>query len=103
MEEERAQRGFSLVDLLFWPVTLPVRSLRFVLEQVAEVVDREMNDAETVRREMLELEGRYQRGDIDEMSFQAAWDELAARWQALAEAAKSGGQEADLPDRKEWW
>jgi len=99
-------QGFSLLNLLFWPVTLPVRSLRFILEQIAEVVDREMNDREAVRKQMQELEDRYRKGEIDEVSFQAAWDELASRWQALTEAGEEAGEEAGqnagLQDQEGW-
>jgi len=91
MEEDERGGGFSLFDLVFWPVTLPVRSLRFILEQIAEAVDREMDDTQTVRRRMQELEDGYRRGEIDEVSFQAAWDELATRWQALKEAGEGAG------------
>ncbi|MCL6450452.1 MAG: gas vesicle protein GvpG [Acetobacteraceae bacterium] len=87
-------RTVSLLDFLSWPVTLPIRSLRFILEEIAEAVASEMDDRESLRRRMQELEARYRRGEIDELSFQAAWDELAARWQT-ADASEGGASPGD--------
>ena len=71
--------------LRFAPVTLPVRGLNFVFREVQEAVDRELNDPDAIRRELLELQRRLDAGLIDEASYDEAEAELLARLNAIAQ------------------
>jgi Gas vesicle protein G len=73
-----------LTGLLFAPVTSPVRGLNFVFREVREAVDRELNDPDVIRRELLELQRRLDAGLIDEAAYDEAEAGLLARLDAIA-------------------
>lgn len=67
----------------------PVRGVAWVAEQVAEEIDRELHDEESIRRELLQLELDFDDGLIDE-------DERQVREEALLERlAMSQAGDAD--------
>lgn len=72
-----------LKNLLLAPVLLPASGLRFVLEEIRDVADRELNDPQAIRREMLELQQRLDAGLISEDAYDAAEAELLARLNAI--------------------
>jgi hypothetical protein len=78
----------SPLDLLFWPVTLPVRGFLFVLEQIREAADRELFDPETCRRRLLQLEMLHELGELSDEAYQARWAELAGRLEQLESAGR---------------
>lgn len=82
-----------LTNLLLAPVTLPVRGLHHVFREIQDAVDRELNDPDAIRRELLELQRRLDAGAIDEATHDAAEAELLARLNAIAErqAAREAG------------
>ena len=61
----------------------PVRGVVWVVEQVADEVDRQLYDEENIRRELLQLELDYDDGLIDQAEREAREEELFER---LAEA-----------------
>jgi multidrug efflux pump subunit AcrA (membrane-fusion protein) len=66
--------------------SLLVGGLRFVLEKVADIADREINDPERWRVELLELQLRLETGQIDEAAFVAREAEVLARLRELQPA-----------------
>ena len=74
----------GLLKLLLAPVTLPASGLGFVLREVRDAAEREMNDPDAIRREMLEQQRRLNAGLIDETAYEAAEAELLARLNAIA-------------------
>jgi cytochrome c-type biogenesis protein CcmH/NrfG len=78
-----------LTGLLFAPVALPVRGLNWVFREVQEAVDRELNDPDIIRRELLELQRRLDAGLIDEAAYDQAEAELLARLDAIAQAGEA--------------
>lgn len=63
-------------------VGLPVAGLRFVLRQVANLAEREMDDAEAVRDEILDLHRAYEAGTVDDETYAETERALMARWRA---------------------
>lgn len=74
-----------LTKLLLAPVTLPVSGLHHVFREIQDAVDRELNDPDAIRRELLELQRLVDAGAIDETAYDAAEAELLARLNAIAE------------------
>jgi hypothetical protein len=78
-----------LTGLLFAPVALPVRGLNWVFREVQETVDRELNDPDIIRRELLELQRRLDAGLIDEAAYDQAEAGLLARLDAIAQSGEA--------------
>jgi cytochrome c-type biogenesis protein CcmH/NrfG len=78
-----------VTGLLLAPVALPVRGLNWVFREVQETVDRELNDPDIIRRELLELQRRLDAGLIDEAAYDQAEAELLARLDAIAQAGEA--------------
>ena len=73
-----------LTNLLLAPVTLPVRGINSVFREIRDVVDRELNDPDAIRRELLELQRRLDAGLIEETAYDIAEAELLAHLSAIA-------------------
>lgn len=81
-----------LIKLLTLPVTGPLKGVVWIAEQVAEQAERELYDGEKVRGQLLELELRYDLGEISEEEYLAAEEVLLARLKVIRErqAAERG-------------
>jgi gas vesicle protein GvpG len=80
-----------LAKLLLAPATLPVRGINFVFREIHDAVDRELNDPDAIRRELIGLQHRFDSGVIDAVAYDAAEAELLARLSAIAERQGAGG------------
>jgi hypothetical protein len=60
--------GF-LKHLLFWPVTGPLYLSRFSMEKVQGVVQDELTDEDRVKEDLLDLQMRYELGEVDEEQY----------------------------------
>ncbi|MER3421528.1 MAG: gas vesicle protein [Chloroflexota bacterium] len=78
-----------LFKLLTAPVTLPVSGLRFILQQLLEMAERELLDEARIRDELILLQLRLEEGEIAEDEYAAAEAALIERWRA-ARAAREG-------------
>ena len=52
------------MKLLTLPITGPIRGVVWIAEKVAEQAERELYDEEAVRGQLMELELRYDLGEI---------------------------------------
>jgi hypothetical protein len=68
-----------LFKLLGAPLGLPLAGLKFVLRQVGDIADRELNDESAVREQFLLLQVQLEEGDVDEDEYAAREAELLAR------------------------
>jgi hypothetical protein len=78
--------------------TLFIGGIKFVLRRVAEAVDAEMNDVDTLRQELLAAQMRVELGEMTEAEFAALEAEVLARLREIreaqeAEAGASGGMQ----------
>lgn len=76
--------GF-LIDLLTLPVLAPIRGVIWVAEKVAEQAGRELYDEEAVRGQLVELELRYDLGEISEEEYLEAEEALLERLRVIRE------------------
>ncbi|HEX9269818.1 MAG TPA: gas vesicle protein GvpG [Candidatus Limnocylindria bacterium] len=79
---------FGLGKLLIAPLWLPAAGIRYCLEKVAEVADRELYDEGPVKEELLLLSLRYDDGEIDEAEFHRGEAALIARLSEIRAARR---------------
>jgi hypothetical protein len=89
-----------LFKLLGAPVTLPIAGMKFILQQIADLADKELNDESVVREQLLLLQVQLEEGDIDEDEFAEREPELLARLRdikARKRAELEQAEEDELP------
>jgi hypothetical protein len=74
-----------LLRLLTLPLSAPIAGIRYCLEKVAEVAEKEMWDEEPVREQLILENQAYEEGRLDEQSFRARETELLARLREIKE------------------
>ena len=70
--------------------TLLMGGIRFVLDKVAQAVDREMNDETFLRDQLLDAQMRLELGEIDEREFADLEKDLLARLREIRERQRGG-------------
>jgi len=73
----------SLLDLLTMPVLGPIRGVIWIAEKVNEQVERKLYDKEAVHGQLMELELRYDLGEISEEEYLEAEEALLERLKAI--------------------
>jgi hypothetical protein len=68
-----------LFKLLTLPLSAPIAGIRYCLEKVAEVAEREMWDEEPVREQLILENQAFEEGRIDEPTFREREAELLTR------------------------
>ena len=69
--------------------TLVIGGIKFVLRRIAEAVDTEMNDVDTLRQELLAAQMRLELGEMTESEFSALEAEVLARLREIREAQEA--------------
>jgi len=70
---------FLVDDLLF----LPVDGFKFILAQIQQVADRELNDESLIKSQLLELQMRLELEEISEEDYRESEAELFTRLRAI--------------------
>ena len=70
---------FFIDDLLL----APVNGFKFILRQVQQIADRELNDESLLKEQLLELQMRLELEDISDEDYAAAEAEIFARMRAV--------------------
>jgi len=70
--------GF-LLDLLAFPLMGPMKGMIWIAEKVAEQAEHELYDEDAVRGKLMELELRYDLGEITEEEYLEAEEALLER------------------------
>ena len=68
-----------LFKLLTAPISLPIDGLRFVLNQVVTMAERELYDEDRIREELLLLQLSLEEGEITEDEYLPREAEIIAR------------------------
>ena len=68
-----------LLKLIALPVTGPIQATIFIAEKVAEQAEKELYDEDNVRAQLMELELRYDLGEMEEEVFLQAEEQLLER------------------------
>ena len=84
----------GLFDILAFPVSGPIKGVIWLAEKIAEQVDREYYSEEAIRRQLMELEMKFDLGEIDEEAYMAAEDELLALLKQVRELKRAAAKEA---------
>jgi gas vesicle protein GvpG len=74
-----------LFKLLCAPFTLPVAGLKFVLQQVADLADQELNDEDALREQLLLLQVQLEDGDLEPDEFGEREADVLARMREIKE------------------
>lgn len=72
---------FLIDDLLLAPLS----GLKFIVGQIHEMVEKELNDESVIKQELLELQMRLELEEISEEEFKEREAELFARLRAVKE------------------
>ena len=70
---------FLIDDILL----APVNGFKFILRQVQQIADRELNDESVIKEQLLELQMRLELEEISDEDYAAAEAELFARLRAV--------------------
>lgn len=70
---------FFIDDILLSPVS----GFKFILRQIQQIADRELNDETSIKEQLLELQMRLEVGEIGEEEYAAAEAELFGRLRAI--------------------
>lgn len=70
---------FFIDDLLL----APVNGFKFILRQIQQIADRELNDDTVIKEQLLELQMRLELEEISEEDYAAAEAELFARLRVI--------------------
>lgn len=81
------------------PVTVPVKSASWLLEQIHREVEAEQLDEDRAMEQLMGLEIRYETEEIGKEEFQAQEKELLERLNAIREHKKDEQFEED----EAWW
>jgi hypothetical protein len=74
-----------LFKLLTAPLSLPLSGVNFVLRQVGNMAERELNSVEPLHEELLLLQLRLSDGEISEEEYNAREAEIMVRLRAIRE------------------
>lgn len=78
-----------LLRLLTLPISAPVAGIRYCLEKVAEVAEKELWDEEPVREQLILVNEAYEEGHLTEEDFRARETELLTRLRDIRAHAKA--------------
>ncbi|MCJ7667846.1 MAG: gas vesicle protein GvpG [Anaerolineae bacterium] len=81
------------------PVTVPVKSASWLLQQIHGEAEAEQLDEDRVMRQLMDLQLRYEMEEIGKEEFQAQEKELLERLNAIREHKKDEQFEED----EAWW
>jgi|WetSurMetagenome_2_1015567.scaffolds.fasta_scaffold414800_2 hypothetical protein len=68
-----------LTNLLTLPVSGPLRLTMWIVRTLAERAEAELYDEGKIRKDLAQLEMRFEAGEIDEAKFEQLEEELMAR------------------------
>jgi len=81
------------LDLLTLPVLGAPRMVHWIAKKVTEEAEREVLDEDRVRAQLLELQTRYDLGEISEENYAEQEKILVERLNAIREAKAERGQQ----------
>ena len=70
---------FLLDDILL----APVNGFKFIMRQIQQLADKELNDESVIKEQLLELQMRYELEEISDEDYAEAERELFARLRAI--------------------
>ncbi len=83
-----------LLDLLTAPLGVPFSGFKFILNQIAQMAERELLDEENIRNDLLLLQVRLDEGEISEEEYLAQEAEIMARLRLAREYREAQARRA---------
>lgn len=87
-----------LSELLLSPVTGPVHGVGFVLNRIKDQVEAEYLDEGKVKADLLDLEMRYEHGELDEEQYKQQEAAILERLNEIRAYKESLAQENEVAD-----
>ena len=81
-----------LFKLLTAPVSLPVSGVRFILDQIVQMAERELFDEERIREDLLLLQLRLDEGEITEAEYAYQEADIMERLRAARQYREQTGR-----------
>lgn len=78
-----------LLDLITAPLGMPVSGFKFILNQILQMVEREVLDEDNIRNDLLLLNVKLEEGEISEEEFLHQEAEIMARLRLAREYRES--------------
>ena len=78
-----------LLKLLTLPVSAPIAGIKYVLEKVGEIAEREMWDDEPVREQLILVNEAFEEGRMGEAEFREREAELLTRLREIKERRRT--------------
>jgi hypothetical protein len=86
---------FLIDDLLL----APVNGFKFIMKQIQQLADKELNDESVLKEQLLELQMRLELEEIDEDEYAEAEREIFARLRAIKERQLEAMGQVHTADR----
>ena len=81
-----------LFKLLTAPVSLPVSGVRFILDQIPQMAERELLDEDRIREDLLLLQLRLEEGEITEAEYAYQEADIMERLRAARQYREQTGR-----------
>jgi hypothetical protein len=78
-----------IIDLLMSPITAPINGLAWIGEKILEQADGELNDKDILQKQLLELQLKFDMGEIPEDEFEEQEEELLLAIQAIEDEERA--------------
>ncbi len=82
-----------IFKLLTLPVSLPASGIRFCLEKVADIAEKELSSEEPIKEELLEMQIALEEGRMDERAYTARETVLLARLREIRDRQRALARE----------
>ena len=73
---------FGLLDILFPPL-LPIKGVIFISQKLRRTAKEELTDKASIQEDLLELQMRYEIGEIDDQEYEQREAQLVDRLEAI--------------------
>ncbi|MBU4311163.1 MAG: gas vesicle protein GvpG, partial [Candidatus Omnitrophica bacterium] len=74
--------GFGLLDVVF-PFLIPVKGMVWIVKKLKETADAEITDKSKVHEELLDLQMRFEMGEVNEEEYKKKETGLIERLEAI--------------------
>ncbi len=91
----------SLLDILAFPVTGPINFVTWMAEKIAEQIDNQYYSEEAIRRQLMDLELKFDLGEISEDEYMAAEDMMLALMKQVRELKAAAMADPDADDEED--
>ncbi|MFH0775226.1 MAG: gas vesicle protein GvpG [bacterium] len=74
--------GFGLTDILF-PIFLPIKGTIWIADKLKQSAETEVTDESKVREELLDLQMRFEMGEVNEEEYKKKETKILERLEAI--------------------